>query len=220
MFTGIIKAMGKVVVLRKKSADITILTVKNREIADISDIGDSIAVNGVCLTVVSIQGDTVSFDLSTETLKSSNMEALVPASQVNLEPAIRADERFGGHFVTGHIDATGCIKSKTEKGESLIIAVEAPENVLRYLVKKGSIAIDGISLTIVDLSDTYFTIVVIPHTVSATTIGIKGVGDSVNLEADIIGKYVEKFTLQTDNSYNRDTDKSFLKKLREEGYMV
>jgi len=217
MFTGIISAMGEIMSVRK-GANMTELTVKSHEISNISNTGDSISVNGVCLTIVKKDGDMISFDLSEETIKSSNLGYLLSGSRVNLEPAMGADGRFGGHFVTGHVDAVGFIRYKQRRGEGFIIHVEVPHSLLRYLVKKGSVAIDGVSLTVVDVMDNSFSVMIIPHTARMTTLGMKGVGDSVNLEGDMIGKYVEKFVSLLDHFSKRDRDISLLEKLREEGY--
>ncbi len=209
--------MGEAISIKKKQ-NITELTVKSRDISDISSIGDSISVNGVCLTIVKKDGDTMSFDLSEETVKSSNLGELGFGSKVNLEPAIGVDGRFGGHFVTGHVDSVGWIKSRRKRGEGFLIHIAAPDSLLRYLVKKGSVSVDGISLTVVDVLDNSFSVMIIPHTARLTTIAMKDVGDSVNLEGDMIGKYVEKFVSPFNLFSKREKDTSLLEKLREEGY--
>ncbi|NWF51703.1 MAG: riboflavin synthase [Nitrospirae bacterium] len=192
MFTGIISEMGKVTALRKKG-EITHLYLKSKEILKDARIGDSISVNGTCLTLVEIKGDTMRFDLSTETLRSSNLGLLKVGDLVNLEPSLRSDSRLGGHFVSGHVDETGIIKSKTKIGEIFKIEIEVSENTLNFLIKKGSVAVDGISLTVVDILRKSFTVVIIPHTAKITTLGLKGPGDTVNIEIDMIGKYVARF---------------------------
>ncbi len=217
MFTGIIKDTGEIRFIMKKN-NLTEIVVISKNISEISDIGDSISVNGVCLTIVKITNDMMYFDLSEETIRSSNIGTLYAGSIVNLEPAIGANERFGGHFVTGHVDAIGVISSKILKDESFIFNIEAPDSILRYLVKKGSIAVDGISFTVAGISDAGFSIVIIPHTANITTIRIKNTGDSVNLEVDIIGKYVEKFLSNINVSNIRDKDIYLLNKLKEEGF--
>lgn len=192
MFTGIILEMGEVVDIQKKGG-ITQLSVKSREIPKDAKIGDSISVNGTCLTIVEIKGNNIGFDLSEETLRSSNLGLLKVGDRVNLEPSLRLDSRLGGHFVSGHIDGTGRIKSKTKIGDTFKIEIEAPDDILNFLIKKGSVAVDGISLTVVDILKKSFTVVIIPHTARLTTLGFKQSGDTVNIEIDMIGKYVAKF---------------------------
>jgi riboflavin synthase len=178
-----------------------------------SAIGDSVSVNGVCLTVVGKDGNGLSFDLSEETLRSTNLGDLRAGEEVNLEPSLRPDSKIGGHFVTGHIDAAGKIRSKTAVGDMLKFEIAAPESVLRFLVEKGSVAVDGISLTVVDILKDGFTLVIIPHTAKMTTLGFKGPGETVNVEVDILGKYVAKFLKRSG-----DEDARLMKALMEEGY--
>lgn len=192
MFTGIIIEVGEVSALTKKALGGSI-TVKSEIIHQDAAIGDSISVNGVCLTVVEKKGTALSFDLSDESMRSTNLGQLRKGQKVNLEPSLRPDGKIGGHFVTGHVDGIGTIKSKTRLGDAYKIVVSAPEAITGLLVEKGSVAIDGISLTVVDVSEREFSVVIIPHTAMNTTIGFKGPGDTVNLEADIIGKYIAKF---------------------------
>jgi len=192
MFTGLIAEMWDVDSLRPSGTGAT-LVLKAGPAADGARVGDSIAVSGVCLTVTSISSGRLSFDVSAETLRSTALGALKPGSKVNIEPSLRADGRLGGHFVTGHVDAVGRIGSIAKDGGTWRLDVEAPDDVLRYLVDKGSVAVDGISLTVVKVQDGGFSLVIIPHTAMITTIGQKRAGDEVNLEADIIGKYVYRF---------------------------
>jgi riboflavin synthase len=192
VFTGIIIELGEVVSLKKRPAG-AMLAAKAPDVSRDAAIGDSISVNGVCLTVVGRSGDILSFDLSDETLRSTNLGRMKPKDKVNLEPSLRPEGKLGGHFVTGHADGTGTIRSKNIRGDMLHIVINASHEITGYLVKKGSVAVDGISLTVVDVSPDSFSVVIIPHTAGVTTIGSKGVGDSVNLEADIIGKYVARF---------------------------
>ncbi|GAB4408205.1 MAG: riboflavin synthase [Thermodesulfovibrionales bacterium] len=212
MFTGIIIEMGDVVSLRRKEAGAS-LAIRAREIARDAAIGDSIAVSGVCLTVVE-RGDagTLSFDLSRETLESTNLGQLRPGEKVNLEPPLMANGKLGGHFVTGHVDAVGKIRSKTMVGDTFKVLIEAPERITDFLVEKGSIAVDGISLTVVDVFRDAFTVFIIPHTASLTTLGFKGPGDAVNLEGDIIGKYVARFM-------GKATDERLMESLMRAGYI-
>jgi len=155
------------------------------------NIGDSISVNGVCLTATTA-GRTLLFDLSPETVKSSNLGELKTNEKVNLERALRLSDRLGGHMVTGHVDTIGAIKDRREAGEYTLYSFSASPEILKYIVKKGSVAIDGISLTVTGVDDRSFSVSIIPHTLTATNIGDKRRGDKVNIEVDIIGKYVEK----------------------------
>ncbi|MBF0564823.1 MAG: riboflavin synthase [Nitrospirae bacterium] len=229
MFTGIVKSMGEVVGL-KKNYGVTELAVRDASVATATTIGDSIAVSGVCLTVVRITGDVVFFDVSQETMKTTDMASVTAGKRVNLEPAMSGSSLFGGHFVTGHVDGVGTIKEKRRDGDYTAIVVEAGDDVTRYVVRKGSITIDGVSLTVVDLCNGGFTVGLIPHTASVTTLGRKGRGDRVNLEADIIGKYVEKFVVRqtginpgvgrgVDARGSYGTQEGLITKLKEEGYM-
>ncbi len=192
MFTGIIQETGTVSGIDKKGK-VAHIGILSEQVARSSDIGDSISVNGVCLTITSLQHGIMLFDLSAETLKTSNIGRLKKGDRVNLEPALRPSDRLGGHFVTGHIDGMGSIKHKNRIGNTIEIEIGASEEVIKYIVKKGSIAIDGISLTVVDVEGSAFKVVIIPHTETITTIGRKGINDTVNLEVDILGKYVAKF---------------------------
>ena len=192
MFTGLVAEMGDVVSLMKKGSGAR-LSLEAVEISRNAKLGDSIAINGTCLTVVEIKGRTLAFDLSDETLRSSNLGELKARDRVNLEPALRPDDRLGGHFVTGHIDGTGVIRSKTREGEVFKIVIRTESWIAEYLVEKGSVAVDGISLTVVDVLRDGFSLVIIPHTANLTTIGFKGPGDRVNVEVDILGKYVARY---------------------------
>lgn len=215
MFTGIISELGNVVSLNLKPSGAT-LTITARELSKNAEIGDSIAINGVCLTIVRHNRDSLSFDLSGETLNSTNLGKLKSGDRINLEPSLRADGKLGGHFVTGHVDAVGKIRSKDFIGDSFRLAIEATPEIIGPLVEKGSIAIDGISLTVVDVLKDSFTVVIIPHTASVTTLGFKNTDDTVNLEGDIIGKYVARL-LARDTT--KASDEGLIKTLREAGYM-
>jgi riboflavin synthase len=181
MFTGIIEDLGTVKKISKKQIT------TNTKLDDIK-IGDSVCVNGVCLTVVDIT-NSITFDISEETLKRTNISKLKINDKVNLERAIKSDGRFGGHFVTGHIDAIGKILKIIKNSNSEIWQFENPKDLSKYIVEKGSIVIDGISLTVAEKKSNSFTISVIPYTLTNTTLGIKKVGDIVNLETDILAKY-------------------------------
>lgn len=191
MFTGIIEEVGVVrnVKMGAKSAVITIQASKVME--DIHP-GDSIAMNGVCLTVTSFDRNSYSVDVMHETLRRTNLGTLKSGSRVNLERAMAADGRFGGHIVAGHVDGPGTILSMEKDDNAIWITVGANPSVLRYIVEKGSITIDGISLTVAEVDDKSFAVSVIPHTGANTTLLDKKPGDTVNLETDMIGKYVEK----------------------------
>lgn len=218
MFTGIIVELGEVASLSWKQSGAS-LAIAAGALAEDAALGDSIAINGACLTVVSRHGNILSFDLSDETLRSTNLGQLKPGDRVNLEPSLKADGKLGGHFVTGHVDAVGRIRSKNLVGDTFEITVEAPEKVTSLLVEKGSIALDGISLTVVDVSENSFSVVIIPHTARLTTIGFKSAGATVNLEADIIGKYVARFLNRKADSGKTGSDRSLMKSLIESGYI-
>ncbi|MEC4685299.1 MAG: riboflavin synthase [Nitrospirota bacterium] len=214
MFTGIVQEMGTVSGIDKKGR-IAHLGILSKKVAKTADIGDSISVNGVCLTITSLQHGIMLFDLSAETLNTSNIGMLKKGDRVNLEPALRPSDRLGGHFVTGHIDGVGRIKHKHRIGDTVKVEIGAPEEVTKYIVKKGSIAIDGISLTVVDIERDSFTVVIIPHTENITTIAQKGVNDTVNLEVDILGKYVAKFL----NVTTEEKDDKLLSILGKSGFL-
>ncbi|MDD2484178.1 MAG: riboflavin synthase [Eubacteriales bacterium] len=192
MFTGIIEEIGMIAQIQKK-ADSARLSIKGATIFEDMKLGDSIAVNGVCLTVTNFGGNLFSADVMNETLKRSNLGDLNAGRKVNLERAMRADGRFGGHIVSGHIDGIGHIIEKKNDGNAIWITIGAEESLLKYIVEKGSIAIDGISLTVATITTRSFSVSVIPHTGSMTTLTDKNVGESVNLENDIVGKYIERF---------------------------
>ncbi len=191
MFTGIIEEIGSVkrVSVGGKSGSIEIAA---KKVLDGTKVGDSIAVNGVCLTVTSLGSSSFTADVMAETLRRSSLGSLSLGNGVNLERAMAADGRFGGHLVSGHIDGTGTI-SKMQKEENAVwVHIQANSEILNLIVEKGSIAIDGISLTVAGVSDSEFSVSVIPHTAKETTLLSKKAGDTVNLENDIIGKYVQK----------------------------
>ena len=190
MFTGIIEQLGTVSSI-KRGAKSAVLEVYCPEILDGTHVGDSIATNGVCLTVTSIKNGCFTADVMHETLDRSSLGDLKPGSKVNLERAMALGDRFGGHIVSGHIDGTGVIRRIEPDDNAVWYTIEASRNIMRYVIEKGSIAIDGISLTVAAVASDAFKVSVIPHTRSATNLGSKRIGDRVNLENDIIGKYVE-----------------------------
>lgn len=191
MFTGIVEEVGTIQAIRKgvKSSS---LTIQGDMIFDDVKLGDSVAVNGVCLTVAAFSKNTFTADVMHETLNRSSIGMLKAGSHVNLERAMPVNGRFGGHIVTGHIDGTGII-TKIEKDDNAILyTIKTESKVMKYIVEKGSVAIDGISLTIAAVTPESFMVSIIPHTSKSTILAEKSVGDTVNLENDVIGKYVEK----------------------------
>jgi len=191
MFTGLVEEIGTVK-SRTGGAVARLVIASSRVIGDVS-VGDSVSVSGVCLTVTSIGDGELTFDAVPETLSRSTLTDLRPGDRVNLEASLRAGKMIGGHFVQGHVDGVGTVESIRRLGESAEARVNAPPAILRYVVEKGSIAVDGISLTVASVDEAGFAVAVIPHTLEVTTLGLKRPGDGVNLEVDVIGKYVEKF---------------------------
>ena len=191
MFTGIIEDVGTVKSLKKGQSS-AVFTIESDKIMDDVSVGDSIAVNGVCLTATSVGTNKFTADVMHETLKRSSLGDLVPGSRVNLERAMAVGGRFGGHIVSGNIEGTGTIKEFKREDNAIWVTIACDKKLLRYIIEKGSITIDGISLTVAVVTDSYFQVSIIPHTSSETTLTSKKVGDIVNLENDIIGKYVEK----------------------------
>ena len=192
MFTGIIEEIGKVKAITRHANSIQ-LTVAVKKILDDIHIGDSICTNGVCLTVTTFDNVSYTADVMPETMNRTNFKDLRINDLVNVERAMPADGRFGGHIVSGHIDGTGVISKMTRDDKAIRVKVEARPEILRYIVEKGSITIDGISLTVTDVSNYDFGVSIIQHTQDETTLTKKKVGDTVNLENDIVGKYIEKF---------------------------
>lgn len=213
MFTGLVSDMWEVSAVRP-SAKGARLEIRASGIESLAP-GDSIAVNGACLTVTEIKGAVLGFDASAETLRSTTLGTLKPGHRVNIEPALRADGKLGGHFVTGHVDAVGTMLEIAQEADSIRLEIEAPNEVLMYLVDKGSVTVDGVSLTVVKVKERSFTLVIIPHTAKVTTIGSKRPGDKVNLEADIIGKYVHRFLSR---GHGAGDDASLLDALRRSGF--
>ena len=191
MFTGIVEEMGAITVLGKTLAGTKLTILASTVMGDLK-LGDSVSVNGACLTVVSRSDRDFSVEVSPETLSVTTLGLLNPGTPVNLERAMRLNERIGGHLVGGHVDGVGVIRSRHQEANAIMFAIEAPQNILRYCVVKGSVTVDGISLTINDVSEHGFSVAIIPHTAKVTTLGLKQVNDPVNLESDLIGKYVER----------------------------
>jgi len=187
VFTGIVREVGRVEAV-EENGDSLRLTVSAPETAAATTVGDSVALAGVCLTAVEVANGTIAFDAVPETLRRSTLGRLEAGGEVNVEPALRAGEPLGGHIVQGHVDGVGRIRAVSEEG----IEIEAAPEVLRYCVEKGSIAVEGVSLTIATLGDDSFGVALVPHTREATTLGGVAVGDEVNLEVDVVAKYVER----------------------------
>lgn len=219
MFTGIVEEIGEIKNIQHgaKSAR---LTIQGDVVMQDTKLGDSIAVNGVCLTVTGMSGKTFTADVMAESMRRTALGSLNAGSRVNLERAMAANGRFGGHIVSGHIDGTGIIRSLQREDNAVWVTIEADSNVLRYIIEKGSIAIDGISLTVAYVDDSIFKVSIIPHTAQETTLLSKIPGDVVNLENDVIGKYVDKLLKGDDktdsSSCRRSIDTAFLS---EHGYI-
>ena len=191
MFTGIVEELGSIRSVRRGQHS-SVLSIAAPDILSDLKIGDSVAVNGVCLTATTVDSGGFTADVMHETLNRSSLGSLTVGSHVNLERAMAANGRFGGHIVSGHIDGTGTITALRKDDNAVWYTISASQELLRYIVEKGSIAIDGISLTVAEVGESWFSISAIPHTVAVTTLGEKRPGDTVNLENDVIGKYVEK----------------------------
>jgi len=191
MFTGIVEQIGVIASIIRSSHSAKLAIAGNKLFDDVK-IGDSVAVNGVCLTVTAVRRNFAEFDLSPETLNNSTFATARIGEKVNLEKALPVSGRLGGHLVTGHIDGVGELRSRVSAGEGLDLYLSVPSGILKYLVVKGSVAIDGISLTLADFRDGLILMSVIPQTLKNTTLGQKSVGDKVNIEVDLISKYIEK----------------------------
>ncbi len=196
MFTGLVREVGSIVSL-VGTADGARLEIDAPATATDAAIGDSIAVNGVCLTVVDVDSGRLAFDAVAETLRRSSLSRLAAGSHVNVEPALRAGEPLGGHYVQGHVDGVGSVRAIEPDGDGRLVWFDAPPDLLRYVVEKGSIAVEGTSLTVAALDTDGFAVALIPHTLSATTLGEATPGDPVNLEVDVLAKYVERLLTVT-----------------------
>jgi riboflavin synthase len=191
VFTGIVRERGRLV-RRDGGADGVRLEVEAPQTAAGTAVGDSIALDGCCLTAVHVSDGRLTFDAVPETIRRSTLGRLSPGDELNVEPALRAGEPLGGHYVQGHVDAVGRVTAGEPEGDGRRIRIEAPPEILRYCVEKGSIAVNGVSLTIAALDGATFEVALVPHTLEATTLGRVGPGDEVNLEADVLAKYVER----------------------------
>lgn len=208
MFTGIIEELGIVDRLNFLK-DLSQLTIQASKVLENTKIGDSIAVNGICLTVIAITAKTFTVDVMRETLEKTNLRQLNKKSCVNLELALQLQTRLGGHLVSGHVDGTGQILSIKEDGIAKVYKIGANTSITDVIIPKGSIAVDGISLTVIETTNDYFTVSIIPHTAQKTTLDLKGPGDIVNLETDLIGKYVARL-LKHDNGERKSISLGFL----------
>lgn len=191
MFTGLVEEVGECLWMKQTAQSVQI-TIVSKQISRGIRTGDSVAINGCCLTVASHRKEHLTFDALNETLRVTNLDKLRPQAPVNLERALAADGRLGGHFVQGHVDGTAGLLTKREKGTDLKLEIALPSRFARYVVSKGSIAVNGVSLTVAELSDSSFSVWVIPHTRKHTNLGTLAAGDTVNLEFDILAKYAER----------------------------
>lgn len=191
MFTGLVEEIGEMRRISRKG-EAMVLAIKAGRVMDDLKLGDSVAVNGVCLTATSIENGMFTVDVMPETYRSTNLKELQTGSKVNLERAMAAGGRFGGHIVQGHVDGTGIIRSvRRDQNASVYEIAPAQSGIFKYIIPKGSVTLDGISLTVVDTSSASFTVSIIPHTLAETVLAFKGAGDTVNIENDILGKYVD-----------------------------
>jgi riboflavin synthase len=214
MFSGIVEEMGAVRSLDTSLAGARLTVLAEAILADLP-AGSSVSVSGACLTVVGTTGRDFTVDLSAETLAVTMLGRLKSGDPVNLERAMRLNERIGGHLVAGHVDAIGTVRDRRPEGGSTLLTIEAPADALRYCVAKGSIAVDGVSMTINAVTDRSFSVMVIPHTAKVTTLGLKKPGDAVNLETDLIGRYVERLLQERGQAPSAPApviDRDYLKK--------
>lgn len=210
MFTGIIEELGRFKSLNNSECA-AVITLECTNILNEMKIGDSIAVNGVCLTVNSFDNNSFSADIMPETLRMTNLGKLKACNPVNLERALKVTDRFGGHIVSGHVDSTGIILEKRIERNAIVMSFKPHSDTLRYIVRKGSVCIDGISLTVTFVNNESFGISLIPLTARLTTLGFKNPGDEVNIECDIVSKYIEKFLSEREASPKSKISESFLK---------
>ncbi len=199
MFTGIVQEVGEIVGRSDLEQGVR-LTVRAPKTAPALAVGDSVCTAGVCLTCVEKESERFSVDVSAETIRKSTIGERFVGAYVNLEPALRLSDRLGGHLVTGHVDGTGSLVDKKPEGASVLYTFSAPPEILRYTVEKGSIAVEGVSLTVFNVTEDTFQVALIPHTLEVTTLGLMDIGARVNLEIDLIAKYVEKLLGRTDST--------------------
>jgi riboflavin synthase len=191
VFTGIVREQGQVVSTEGDGDGIR-LRITAPQAASEAAVGDSVAISGVCLTVVSVADGEIEFDAVAETLRRSSLGRLEPGAHVNVEPALRVGEPLGGHYVQGHVDAVGRVRSVEPEGDGRLVRLDATPEVMRYCVEKGSITVEGVALTVTELDAGGFSVALVPHTLAETTLGRVGPGDEVNLEVDVLAKYVER----------------------------
>jgi riboflavin synthase len=195
MFTGIVRELGQITSVEGGDDGVR-LVVAAPATAREAAVGDSVSVNGVCLTVTHATNGTLAFDAVPETLRRTSLGRLAPGHDVNLEPALRAGEPLGGHYVQGHVDGVGSIRSSDREGDGKRVWIDVPSGLRRYLVEKGSVAIEGVSLTVAEFDDRGFAVALVPHTLAATTLGARAAGDPVNVEVDVLAKYVERLVVR------------------------
>jgi riboflavin synthase len=216
MFTGIIEEIGILKDIKRTTNDYQ-LTIAAKKMVEDVQLGDSIAVNGVCLTVTSFSSDQFTVDVMPETIKATSLRSLSRGSHVNLERAMSANGRFGGHFVSGHVDSIGIVKSRNQVSNAVYFWIEVDPEMMKYIVAKGSITVDGISLTVVETTDKQFSISIIPHTITETILQFKQNGDIVNIECDMLAKYMERLLEKREvSSSNKGLT---LDKLEQNGYV-
>ena len=218
MFTGIIEGLGTLASIQSAGQAKRFGVTADFDL-DGTGLGDSIAVNGACLTVVRLQGRRFDVDVSPETVDKTTFGSAKIGERVNLERALRLSDRLDGHLVSGHVDGLGYLKSRETLANAIILTYSVPENVAYYMIKKGSVAIDGVSLTINDCDAASIEVSIIPHTAQITTVGIKAVGAAVNIETDLIGKYVERFVTRDGSAQDRSRDGVDLNFLAKTGFL-
>ncbi|KQL51769.1 MULTISPECIES: riboflavin synthase [Bacillaceae] len=215
MFTGIIEEKGTITEIKKQNQGMK-LSIKGVKVLEDVSLGDSIAVNGVCLTVTAFNDQEFSVDVMPETFQGTTLSQLRTSTPVNLERAMSPLSRFGGHMVSGHIDGKGTVVRRKQVDNAVYFDIQAPKRILKYIVQKGSVAVDGTSLTVFGLKDSHFTISIIPHTLDETIMGTVAIGDEVNIECDLIGKYVERLVTVSDESAPKH---NLAELLQQNGYM-
>jgi riboflavin synthase len=191
VFTGIIRERGRVAGVDRSGETIR-LRLEAPETAAQVAVGDSVAVNGVCLTAVAVEDGALAFDAMPETLRRTSLARLEPGHEVNVEPALRVGDPLGGHYVQGHVDGVGRARSAAPAGDDVVLWIDAPPELLRYVVEKGSVTVEGVALTVTDIDEEGFSVALVPHTLAQTTLASLAVGDAVNIEVDVLAKYVER----------------------------
>lgn len=215
MFTGIVEEVGRVASITRGQKSIGLKIACTKVLEDVQ-VGDSIAVNGICLTVTEYGRESFLVDVMPETMRKTSLGDLNITAQVNLERALRLSDRLGGHIVSGHIDGTGILTNRVTEDNAIWLTIKARDDILRYVIQKGSVALDGISLTVAGVNSDSFKVSIIPHTTIATTLGEKHIGDTINIECDEVAKYIEKFILS--NSKQIDKNGLSIDFLQENGF--